>query len=89
MLLYSEVERKIGNVFEAFAVDHDVEKFFCVVIVRVGDGLEKFVEGEVIDAVDVSCSESQRCDSAGQRFSGYDGDVRQATFAVADEIQRL
>ena len=49
----------------------------------------QFVKGEVVDAVDVAGTESDRGEPAGERFGSDDGDVRETSFAIPDQIEGL
>ena len=54
-----QVQWKVGNVLESFAFGHGFQYFFCVTEFEILHRLLKFWQGEVVNAVDIPCTEGK------------------------------
>ena len=88
-MLSGQVQRQICNIPQPPSVYHNFDHFLGVGVFEILEGFNHFWKSEVINAVNVPCTQGYRSDTAGQRLSCYYCDMRQAPFPVANQVQGL
>jgi len=89
---HREIKGQITDIAQPFALDHVIQQFLRILVPGLLpgesiDGPLKLIKSEVVDAVYVPGSQSERCDPARQWCCCNHYDVRRTTFAIAEEVQ--
>ena len=89
VLLDGKIERQVANIPEAAPVDQRSQHFSSILTADGIDGIDEFWKRSVVDAVEVSSSQSEGSKPSWHRF-GCDGhDVWCVPLSVTDQIQRF